>query len=74
MPEGLRNGWGNIMPGRLSLRDGTEQAAVETARQQVEYTVVRAPYPGIVTRRSIEVGETVTVGWHAEDCRALDHA
>ena len=38
------------------------RSAVATARQQVEYTLVRAPYAGIVTERHVEVGETVGVG------------
>ena len=37
-------------------------AAVKSAQQQVDYTAVRAPYPGIVTRRSIELGESVSPG------------
>lgn len=38
------------------------RSAVEAAEQQVEYTLVRAPYAGIVTERHVEVGETVGVG------------
>jgi len=38
------------------------ESAVVAARQQLEYTVVRAPYAGIVTRRHVEVGETVSSG------------
>jgi RND family efflux transporter MFP subunit len=38
------------------------ESAVVAARQQLDYTVVRAPYSGIVTRRHIEVGETVSSG------------
>jgi RND family efflux transporter MFP subunit len=38
------------------------ESAVVAARQQLEYTVVRAPYPGIVTERFVEVGETVSRG------------
>jgi RND family efflux transporter MFP subunit len=38
------------------------ESAVVSARQQLEYTVVRAPYSGIVTQRHIEVGETVSRG------------
>ena len=38
------------------------RSAVETAEQQVEYTLVRAPYAGIVTERHVQVGETVGVG------------
>ncbi len=38
------------------------RSAVESANQQFEYTLVRAPYPGIVTERHVEVGEAVAVG------------
>ncbi len=38
------------------------RSAVETAEQQLEYTLVRAPYAGIVTERHVEVGEAVAVG------------
>jgi RND family efflux transporter MFP subunit len=38
------------------------RAAVERARKQFEYTVIRAPYDGIVTNRYVEVGETVHPG------------
>lgn len=38
------------------------RSAVREAEQQVEYTLVRAPYAGIVTNRHVEVGESVTVG------------
>jgi len=43
-------------------RVNAARSAVSTARQQVEYTLVRAPYAGIVTERHVEVGETVGVG------------
>ena len=32
------------------------------AQEQVEHTVVRAPYSGIVVKRHVEVGETASVG------------
>ena len=38
------------------------RSSVESARQQVEYTLVRAPYAGIVTERHVEPGEAVGVG------------
>lgn len=38
------------------------RSSVDTARQQLEYTLVRAPYAGIVTERHVEVGEAVSVG------------
>jgi putative spermidine/putrescine transport system ATP-binding protein len=30
--------------------------------------------PNSAGHQHLEVGETVAVGWHAQDCRALDHA
>lgn len=38
------------------------RAAVTNAEEQLEYTVVRAPYAGIVSRRHVEVGEVVRPG------------
>lgn len=38
------------------------QAAVKAASETLDYTVVRAPYSGIVTQRFVEVGETVRPG------------
>jgi RND family efflux transporter MFP subunit len=38
------------------------RAAVERAREGVSYTEIRAPYGGVVTRRHVEVGETVSAG------------
>ena len=38
------------------------RSGVTTAREQLEYTVVRAPYAGIVAQRHIEVGELVNPG------------
>jgi len=43
-------------------RAAAARSAVETAEQQLEYTLVRAPYAGIVTERHVEVGEAVAVG------------
>lgn len=37
-------------------------AAVRAAAEQLDYTVVRAPYAGVVTRRYVEVGESVRPG------------
>lgn len=45
-----------------NARVAAARSAVETAQQQVEYTLVRAPYAGIVTERHVEVGETVGAG------------
>lgn len=38
------------------------KAALDRAREQLDYTVVRAPYTGIVTERHREVGEIVQPG------------
>jgi len=37
-------------------------SSVDAAEQQLEYTLVRAPYAGIVTERHVEAGEAVGVG------------
>jgi len=37
-------------------------SSVDAAAQQLEYTLVRAPYAGIVTERHVETGEAVGVG------------
>ena len=38
------------------------RAALRGANEQLQYTVVRAPFAGVVTRRHVEVGETVQPG------------
>lgn len=38
------------------------QAAARSSAEQVDYTVIRAPYSGIVTRRHVQVGEAVRPG------------
>ncbi len=38
------------------------EAGVKQAREQLDYTVVRAPYSGIVSQRHVEPGESVNVG------------
>lgn len=38
------------------------EADIEKAREQLEYTVVRAPYAGIVVKRHVNVGERVRPG------------
>ena len=43
-------------------RVAAARSAIATAKQQLEYTLVRAPYPGIVTERFVEVGESIAVG------------
>jgi RND family efflux transporter MFP subunit len=43
-------------------RVASAESAVEAATQRLGYTIVTAPYAGIVTQRHIEVGETVAPG------------
>lgn len=43
-------------------RVSAARSSVDTATQQLDYTLVRAPYAGIVTERHVEIGEAVTVG------------
>jgi len=38
------------------------ESALAEAKKQLDYTVVKAPYAGIVTARQVEVGETVAPG------------
>jgi RND family efflux transporter MFP subunit len=38
------------------------RAALQAAQEGVTYTEIRAPYAGVVTRRNVEVGETVSPG------------
>lgn len=38
------------------------RAALDSAREGVRYTEIRAPYAGVVTKRLVEVGETVRPG------------
>lgn len=45
-----------------TARAASARSAVEAAKQQVEYTLVRAPYAGIVTERHVQPGEAVGVG------------
>jgi RND family efflux transporter MFP subunit len=43
-------------------RLGSARAGVASAEEQLDYTVVRAPYAGIVSERHVEVGEMVRPG------------
>jgi len=45
-----------------TARVAAATSAVAAAEQRLEYTLVRAPYAGIVTERHVEVGEAVSVG------------
>ncbi len=43
-------------------RVASAQAGISQAGEQLGYTVIRAPYSGVVTERHVATGETVTVG------------
>jgi RND family efflux transporter MFP subunit len=62
--SGSKREYDQALAGRdaISARVAAARSAVEAAQQQVEYTLVRAPYAGIVTQRHVEVGEFVAVG------------
>ncbi len=49
------------------------QANVQQAQEQLDHTVVRAPYSGIVVKRHVEVGETASVGQPLMTGLSLDH-
>ncbi|HVY64172.1 MAG TPA: efflux RND transporter periplasmic adaptor subunit, partial [Gammaproteobacteria bacterium] len=49
------------------------RAAVKRAEEQVEYTIVRAPYAGIVSQRHVEVGEVVRPGAPRMSGLSLEH-
>ena len=49
-----------LQQARANLQNA--EAAREEALKQVDYTVVRAPYSGIVTARLVELGESVSPG------------
>lgn len=51
----------------------THQAALETAQTQLEYTLIKAPFDGIVTARHVEQGEAVNVGTPLMSGLSLDH-
>ena len=49
------------------------RAGVTHAEEQLEYTLVRAPYAGIVSRRHVEVGELVRPGAPLMSGLSLEH-
>lgn len=49
------------------------KARVNEAREQLDHTVVRAPYSGIVIKRSVEPGETANVGQPLMTGLSLEH-
>ena len=46
----------------MRARARAAESALAEAKKQLDYTVVKAPYAGIVTARQVEVGETVAPG------------
>lgn len=51
----------------------TRQAALESAQTQLEYTLVKAPFDGIVTARHVEQSETVNIGTALMSGLSLDN-
>ncbi|MEJ2686351.1 MAG: efflux RND transporter periplasmic adaptor subunit [Gammaproteobacteria bacterium] len=49
------------------------KARVNEAREQLDHTVVKAPYSGIVIKRSVEPGETARVGQPLMTGLSLEH-
>jgi RND family efflux transporter MFP subunit len=49
------------------------RAGVASAEQQLGYTIVRAPYAGIVSQRLVQVGETVRPGQPLMSGLSLEH-
>jgi RND family efflux transporter MFP subunit len=49
------------------------QAGVQAAQEQLDHTVVKAPYSGIVVKRHVEIGETANVGQPLMTGLSLEH-
>lgn len=56
----------------LKAKAAAADAAVTEAEKQFEYTVIRAPYDGIVTNRFVELGEAVNPGTPIMEGLSLD--
>jgi RND family efflux transporter MFP subunit len=56
----FENARANFLAARAKLE--LAEAAVAEAREELEYTVVRAPFSGIVVERFVEPGEQVQIG------------
>jgi membrane fusion protein (multidrug efflux system) len=48
------------------------QSQLEQAQLRLSYTIIRAPVTGIIGKRSVEVGQNVTVGQELMDVVSLD--
>jgi RND family efflux transporter MFP subunit len=59
--------------GAAAARLESARAGVTNAEQQLQYTLVRAPYAGIVSRRHVEVGEIVRPGAPLMSGLSLEH-
>ena len=59
--------------GAAGARLDSARAGIVNAEQQLEYTLVRAPYAGIVSRRHVEVGELVRPGAPLMSGLSLEH-
>ena len=60
MPEQV--GVTKARAGSADAKVQLSQAAVERARLDLQYTVVRAPADGIVSRKSVELGQVIAPG------------
>jgi len=49
------------------------EAEVKRANEQVEHTIIRAPFAGMVVERHIQVGETATIGQPLMTGLSLEH-
>ncbi|MBL4660251.1 MAG: efflux RND transporter periplasmic adaptor subunit [Alcanivoracaceae bacterium] len=56
----------------LKAKSSAAQAAVISSQKQLEYTIIRAPYDGIVIHRYVELGETVNPGTAIMEGLSLD--
>jgi RND family efflux transporter MFP subunit len=56
-----------------AARLDSARAGIMNAEEQLEYTVVRAPYAGIVSQRHVEVGELVRPGAPLMSGLSLEH-
>ena len=67
----MDNATAELRAARARLEAG--QANVKQAQEQLDHTVVRAPYSGIVVKRQVEVGETANVGQPLMTGLSLEH-
>lgn len=75
--ERQKNLWAEKLIPEQALNDATYELeqlehALDEARRQLSYTVVRAPIAGTVTRRLVNLGDQVTVNQHLFDLVDFD--